>query len=244
MAHIITETMDATMDFAKAKIYITNWKNIEAFFKKETLEEVLKEFKVRDFATFEYIPKENVEMYNHYIEKGYVLITPKPVSAPYKEYMDYKGKSWETTNYRLCYEFVVRDSYQLNESKLVKKALTKEFPYLKDFAISVYYMDKPATEKGIEAYKQVNAPYRNFYNFYGNDIYIKTTNEKDFPNKSIYVPMLALKNKDIQMIIDYHTCYFKDYYRNAGKEKYLAQALSLLDTPIAKKFFECVENNY
>ncbi len=220
MAHIITETMGATMDFAKARIYITNWENIEAFFKKETLEEVLKEFKVRDFATFKYIPKENVEMYNHYIEKGYVLITPKPVSAPYKEHMDYKGKSWETTNYRLCYEFVVRDSYQLNESKLVKKALIKEFPYLKDFAISVYHMDKPATE-----------------------IYIKTTNERDFPNKSIYVPMLALKNKDIQMIIDYHTCYFKDYYRNVGREKYLAQALSLLDTPIAKQFFECMKNN-
>lgn len=227
MAHIITETMDATLDFAKAKIYITNWKNIEAFFKKETLEEVLKEFKVRDFATFEYIPKENIEMYNHYIEKGYVLITPKPVSAPYKEYMDYKGKSWETTNYRLCYEFVVRDNYQLKEKDLLKMALEIEYPYLKSFKYSIYHMNE---------------------NNDLNELYVCVDENPNgttyLSNKSIYVPLKALKEKNPQIAIDHHTSYFKSYYMGAGREEYLNHALSLLETPIAKKFFECVENNF
>ena len=227
MAHIITETMDATLDFAKAKVFISHWDIIEEFFKKSTLEEVLKNFKVRDFATFEYIPKENIGAYNHYIKQGYVLITPNPVSAPFKEYATFKGKVWETTNYRLCYEFIVRDNYQLREKDLVRMALEVEFPYLKSFEYSVYHMDKK--DDSNELYLCVD------------ETPVGTTY---LGNKSVYVPLKALKEKNPQIIIDRHTSYFKDYYRGAGREEYCDRSLALLETPIAKKFFECVENNY
>ena len=227
MAHIITETMDATMYFAQAQIYITNWKNIEAFFKKETLEEVLKNFKIRDFATFEYIPKEATGTYNYYINLGYVLVTPNPVSAPYKEYATFKGKVWETTNYRLCYEFIVRDSYQLREKDLIRMALEIEFPYLKSFRYSVYHMDRK--DDSDELYLCVDEnPNGTTY----------------LSNKSIYVPLMALKTKNPQIAIDRHTSYFNSYYRGTGREEYLKVSLALLETPIAKKFFEYVENNY
>ena len=227
MAHIITETMDTILSIPTARIYITNFDKIEKFFKKSTLEEVLKNFKIRDFATFEYIPKEATGTYNHYINLGYVLITPNPVSAPYKEYATFKGKVWETTNYRLCYEFIVRDNYQLREKDLVRMALEVEFPYLKSFEYSVYHMDKK--DDSNELYLCVDET---------------TVGTTYLGNKSIYVPLKALKEKNPQIIIDRHTSYFKDYYRGAGREEYLKASLALLDTSVTKKFFECVENNY
>lgn len=227
MAHIITETMDTILSIPTARIYVTNFDKIEKFFKKSTLEEVLKNFKIRDFATFEYIPKEATGTYNHYINLGYVLITPKPVSAPYKEYATFKGKTWETTNYRLCYEFIVRDNYQLKEKDLIRMALEIEFPYLKSFRYSVYHMDRK--DGSDELYLCVD------------ENPIGTTY---LGNKSVYVPLKALKEKNPQIIIDHHTSYFKDYYRGADREEYLKASLSLLETPVAKQFFECVENNY
>lgn len=227
MAHIITETMDTILSIPTARTYIANFDKIEKFFKKSTLEEVLKNFKIRDFATFEYIPKEATGTYNHYINLGYVLITPKPVSAPYKEYATFKGKVWETTNYRLCYEFIVRDNYQLKEKDLLKMALEIEYPYLKSFRYSVYHMDRK--DGSDELYLCVD------------ENPIGTTY---LGNKSVYVPLKALKEKNPQIIINRHTSYFKDYYRGAGREEYLKASLSLLETSVAKQFFECVENNY
>lgn len=227
MAHIITETMDTILSIPTARIYVTNFDKIEKFFKKSTLEEVVKNFKIRDFATFEYIPKEATGTYNHYINLGYVLITPNPVSAPYKEYATFKGKVWETTNYRLCYEFIVRDSYQLREKDLIRMALEIEFPYLKNFRYFVYHMDRK--DDSDELYLCVDE---------------KPIGTTYLGNKSIYVPLKALKEKNSQIIIDRHTSYFKDYYCGAGREEYLKASLALLDTSIAKQFFECVENNY
>lgn len=178
MAHIITETMDATLDFAKAKVFIAHWNIIEEFFKKSTLEKVLKNFKIRDFATFEYIPKENIGVYNRYIKQGYVLITPNPVSAPFKEYATFKGKVWETTNYRLCYEFIVRDNYQLREKDLLKMALEIEYPYLKSFKYSIYHMNENNDLNELYVCVDENP--------------IGTTY---LSNKSIYVPLMALKQK-------------------------------------------------
>lgn len=227
MAHIITETMDTILSIPTARTYIANFDKIEKFFKKSTLEEVLKNFKIRDFATFEYIPKEATGTYNHYINLGYVLITPKPVSAPYKEYATFKGKVWETTNYRLCYEFIVRDNYQTREKDLIRMALEIEYPYLKNFAYSMYRLDR--SEADNELYLCVDETH------VGNNY---------LGNKSIYVPLKALKEKNPQIAIDRHTSYFKDYYRGADREVYLKASLALLETPVAKQFFECVENNY
>ena len=227
MAHIITETMDTILSIPTARIYITNFDKIEKFFKKSTLKEVLKNFKIRDFATFEYIPKEATGTYNHYINLGYVLITPNPVSAPYKEYATFKGKTWETTNYSLCYECIVRDNYQLREKDLIRMALEIEFPYLKSFRYYVYHMDRK--DGSDELYLCVDE---------------KPVGTTYLGNKSVYVPLMALKEKNPQTIIDRHTSYFKDYYCGAGREEYLKASLALLDTSIAKQFFECVENNY
>ena len=224
MAHIITETMDTPLTLANARVFITNWEKIEKFFKKETLEEALKGFQIRDFATFEYIPVKNVGVYNDYIKRGYVCITPKPVSAPYKEYMDYKGKSWETTNYRLSYQFIVRDNYQIKESKVVTRALEIEYPYLKNFIYSFYHMTKTDGNEDLYLCVEENC-----------------TGKSYLGNKSVYVPLMALKEKNPQIIIDHHTSYFKDYYRKVGREKYLEASLALLETPIAKQFFECVK---
>ena len=64
MANVdIKTTMDTLMDFNLAKKYIRNFGIIEQLFDRETISYVLPRFQLRDFATFEYIPTENLIMY-------------------------------------------------------------------------------------------------------------------------------------------------------------------------------------
>lgn len=232
MAHLVNQLMDQVMTEELAKVYIRNWKNIEAFFEKETLEKVLSNFDLRGFATFEDVPVNNTGRYNFCIKQGYICYTPKPVSCYVTEYSNHDGGGWERRVSRLCYSFIVPNQYQLREKELLTMALQQEFPYLKKYITAVYHMDSGCTRPQIEEHIK-NSSCCRADNYFGGEIYIKV--HPDFG--SIYVPFVALKEHNPDIIIQRHTTYHKAYYNGAGREEAKAKSLSVLDTPEAKMLF-------
>ena len=135
----IKKIMDATLTKKTAALYVRNWKYIEAFFDPKVLTQAVRKFKVRDFATFEYVQADNHYQYKHYIETGYPLITPKPVSSYVTEYSEHNGGGWERRVSKLCYEFIIPDNYQLKEKDLLIEALLLEFPYSTSLGYSRHF---------------------------------------------------------------------------------------------------------
>ena len=227
MANVdIKTSMDTLMDFNLAKKYIRNFGIIEQLFDRETISYVLPRFQLRDFATFEYIPTENLGMINYHVSKGYIQITEKPVWHYVTEYANFRGRTWESRVPKLCLEFIVPDSYQLREKDLLKKLLVMAYPYLNCaeyyLMIQAYHVDMREVDK--------NEFYMSFY-----------SNPCDTEKVSLYVPYKALRDKDPQIIIDRHTSYFKSYYGNdASSKQYLDKALSVLEFDSTKEFFEHV----
>ena len=229
MANIdIIATMGTLMDFDLAKKYIRNFGNIEQLFDKDVIARVLPRFELRDFATFEYVPTENLGMINHYIKYGYIQITEKPVMHYVTEYAYFKGRQWESRVSKPCIEFIVCDAHQLAERALLKKLLVSAYPYLNCAeyynAIQTYHADVKEVDK--------NEFYMSFYSS-------PSATEKI----SLYVPYKALRDKDPQIIIDRHTSYFKWYYRiSEANKQYLDKALSVLEFDSTKEFFEHVKS--
>lgn len=232
MAHLVNQFMDKVMTEDLASLYIKNWKNISALFEKKTLEKVLPNFTLRDFATLEDIPVNSTGTYNYYTKQGYLCYTPKPVACYVTEYSDHNGGGWERRVKKLCYSFIVPNRYQLREKELLYMALQLEFPYLKKYITAVYHMDEGCTRPQIEEHIK-RSPYCRADNYFGAEIYIKV--HPDFG--SIYVPFIALKEHDPDIVIQRHTTYHKGYYNGAGREEARAKSLSVLDTPEAKMLF-------
>ena len=229
MANIdINTTMSTLMDFDLAKKYIRNFNNIEQLFDREVIARVLPRFKLRDFATFEYVPTENRGTIDYYTHMGYIRITENPVMSYVTEYAYFKGRQWESRVSKLCIEFIVPDNYQLAEGRFLKKLLFAAYPYLNCAeyyeAIKVYHADAREVDK--------NEFYMSFY-----------SNPCDTEKVSLYVPYKALRDKDPQIIIDCHTSYHKEYYGNdASRKQYLDKALSVLEFDSTKEFFEHVKS--
>lgn len=225
MANIdIKTTMDTLMDFDLAKKYIRNFGIIEQLFDRETISYVLPRFQLRDFATFEYIPTENLGMINYHVSKEHIQITEKPVKHYITEYAEFKGRTWESMVFKSCLEFIVPDNYQLKEKELLKKLLVMAYPYLNlpEYynELLVYHADQKVIEK--------------------NEFYLPLPNANG-ETVSLYVPFNALREKNPRLIIDRHTSYHKAYYGTGEATKpYLAKALSVLEFDSTKEFFEHV----
>ena len=229
MANIdINTTMSTLMDFDLAKKYIRNFNNIEQLFDREVIARVLPRFKLRDFATFEYVPTENLGTIDYYTRMGYIQITENPVIHYVTEYAYFKGRQWESRVSKPCIGFIVPDNYQIAEKRLLKKLLVSAYPYLNCAeyynGIQAYHADAREVDK--------NEFYMSFY-----------SNPCDTEKVSLYVPFKALRDKDPQIIIDRHTSYFKWYYGISGaNEQYLDKALSVLEFDSTKEFFEHVKS--
>ena len=229
MANIdINTTMGTLMDFDLAKKYIRNFGNIEQLFDKDVIARVLPSFQLRDFATFEYVPTENIETIKRYVKYGYIQVSEKPVMHYVTEYAYFKGRQWESHVSKPCIAFIVCDAHQLAEGRLLKKLLFAAYPYLNCAeyydAIKAYHADSREVDK--------NEFYINFY-----------SSPYDTEKVSLYVPFKALRDKNPQIIIDRHTSYFKWYYGISGANKqYLDKALSVLEFDSTKEFFEHVKS--
>ena len=229
MANIdINTTMSTLMDFDLAKKYICNFGNIEQLFNKEVIAAVLPRFELRDFAIFEYVPTENRGNIDSYARMGYIQVTERPVMSYVTEYAYFKGRQWESRVSKPCIEFIIPDNYQLAEKRLLKKLLVAAYPYLN---CAEYY-------NGIQAY---HADAREVDK---NEFYMKFfSGPDDIEGVNLYVPFIALRDKDPQIIIDRHTSYFKEYYgTHESKKPYLDKALSVIEFDSTKEFFEHVKS--
>lgn len=238
--YLIKTTMNKQLTKVTAAIFVRNWANIAAFFDPKVLTQAVHQFKVRDFATFDYVRREHLGQLQHYDSKGYILLTPEPVMAYVTEYSDHNGGGWERRVQKLCYEYIVADNYQCREKDLIMAALLLEFPYLAKYGVQAYHMDKGCTRKQIEEYKKKNTSY--YFtggpnNCFGAEIYVRVKNNC----QSIYVPYLALKERNPDIIVARHTKYHESYYKGGGREEYLKKSLEVLDTPEAKRFFKHVK---
>ena len=224
----INTTMGTLMDFDLAKKYICNFGNIEQLFNKEVIAAVLPRFELRDFAIFEYVPTENRGNIDSYARMGYIQVTERPVMSYVTEYAYFKGRQWESRVSKPCIEFIIPDNYQLAEKRLLKKLLVAAYPYLN---CAEYY-------NGIQAY---HADAREVDK---NEFYMKFfSGPDDIEGVNLYVPFIALRDKDPQIIIDRHTSYFKEYYgTHESKKPYLDKALSVIEFDSTKEFFEHVKS--
>lgn len=225
MANVdIKTTMDTLMNFKLARKYIRNFGIIEQLFDRETISYALPRFQLRDFATFEYVPTENLGMINYHVSKGHIQITEKPVTHYVTEYAEFKGRTWESMVFKSCLEFIVPDNYQLKEKELLKKLLVMAYPYLN---LPEYYNELlvyHADQRDIDR----------------NEFYLPLPNANG-ETVVLYVPFKALREKNPQIIIDRHTSYHKVYYGTGEATKpYLAKALSVLEFDSTKEFFEHV----
>lgn len=225
MANVdIKTTMDTLMNFKLARKYIRNFGIIEQLFDRETISYALPRFQLRDFATFEYVPTENLGMINYHVSKGHIQITEKPVTHYVTEYAEFRGRTWESRVSKPCIEFIVPDNYQLKEKELLKKLLVTAYPYLN---LHEYYdklMVYHADQKDVDS----------------NEFYLSLPNANG-EIVTLYVPFKALREKNPQLIIDRHTSYHKAYYGTGEATKpYLDKALSVLKFDSTKEFFEHV----
>lgn len=227
MANVdIKTTMDTLMDFNLAKKYIRNFGIIEQLFDRETISYVLPRFQLRDFVTFEYVPTENLGAINYYNKLGYIQITENPVTHYVTEYAYFKGRQWESRVPKLCIEFIVPDNYQLAEKNLLKKLLCAAYPYM----------------NRAEYYNVIKAYHADMREVDKNEFYMSFSGSDDNEKTSLYVPYIALRDKNPQIIIDRHTSYHKSYYgTHESRKPYLDKALSVLEFDSTKAFFEHVK---
>lgn len=215
--------LDKQLTKKLAAIYIKNWDNISQFFEPAVLTMVLKGFKLRDFGTIEHIPKENMSYIYTLEREGYIQLNNpnEPEYQVIREYSYHNGKDWERWERKLCHTFLVRDLYQLNEAKLIKAALFLQFPYLQKYKFNVYHMDSPCNLKEIDR-------------GYGSEFYLQIKDK----TPSLYVPYVALKEKDPEFIKLRHSTYHKRYYNRERCEKTLARHLEVLELPETLQLFD------
>lgn len=209
------EDRDKVPTLSDFNLFVANAKYYWTCFKPETIKTALNAFTLRNFTDTHYIPYDS-PIVQRYAAKGYPIIERKTlISHPIKEY---KGDYSRDVN-KLCYEFVLPSNYSLYERDFFKLCLFTEYPFLRDYTLAIYRMDKEDTWFFLEIPK--------------NELPEKSC------GKSVYVPISALMTCDPERIIAVHTGYFNGYYKD--KPEYLEASLALLKTPTALRFFEDVK---
>lgn len=161
-------------------------------FSDEILSAALNDFRRGDMMTWEYIPYENGFYFA--LSKAISLYRPYLVSHPVKEY---KGNGWERTVDKLCVGIICKSPYDFWSGKLLKKCLELKYPWLKKFNVSEYRA---------ETYRDLDKHF----------IYLPILNSEGKKDRSVYIPLKALIEGDIEAIKKCHTDYFTDYYKWPG----------------------------
>ena len=195
-------------------------------FGDKILAEALNSFKKKDLFTQEYFPYES--SFDYTISQAVALYLPYLVTYPIKEF---KGDGWERYVDKLCISVFVKNKYDLWTGKLLKKCLELKYPWLKFFKISEYSIG--------------------YGNFDEHLVYLNIFDEKNAKPKSIYIPLKAFIERDVEAIKEYHTKYFTNYYKWPGgwgkdttEEDVLGwrkENLDLLESDAFKEFCEYLE---
>ena len=208
-------------DLGKANQNLTDYLRLN--FGDAILSEAINILKRRDLFTWEYIPYETG--FNYAISSAVALYLPYLVSHPIKEF---KGDGWERSVDKLCIAVFKTSQYDFWSGKLLKRCLELKYPWLTEFNISDYSIEYFNSTRG-----------------YGNHfVYLHVKqNEK---SRSIYMPLDALINGDIEAIKKCHTDYFTSYYKwpggwskNVTKKDVLGwrkENLDLLESDTFKEF--------
>lgn len=182
--------------------YYSDFDFMKQIFSLETLKKATSVLTFKDIAVLRSVKEENMMPY---IKLNYPVTNDKPQLEQFEEW---KGE-WHRAYYANAYRVWVPSPYQHNYGKYVKKCLELTFPWFNKLNWNVYGINK------------------------NNDwIYLEVDPiNKNKVHHSVYVPISALFEKDINKIIDTHTKYFKSYYgTDESRKEYLEEALNLLNT--------------
>lgn len=161
-------------------------------FGDEILSTALNDFKRGDMMTWEYIPYETG--FHFAISKAIALRLSYLVSHPIKEH---KGDGWERTVNKLCVGIICRSPYDLWSGKLLKKCLELKYPWLSKFGISDY---------SVHSYQDMG----------DHLVFLSIPDTEGKKPRSVYIPLKALIEADVEAIKKCHTDYFTDYYKWPG----------------------------
>lgn len=128
------------------------------------------------------------------------------------EFEEWKGE-WMKKVRKLAREYRVPCNYQLHEKDLLSDCILLINPNMANYKMSIYHLDRPT-----------------------DDIYVVCDNDK-----SLYVPVKAITEKNYSLVVDRHTTYHKGYYNTADRKQYLDEALATLETETAKALRKTIE---
>ena len=161
-------------------------------FGDEILSAALNDFKRKDMMTWEYIPYENGFYFA--LSKAIALYLPYLVSHPIRET---KGDGWERSIDKLCVGIICRTRYDFWSGKLLKKCLDLKYPWLEKFKISEY---------SVHSYQDLDEHF----------VFLPIPDTEGKKDRSVYIPLKALIEADVEAIKKCHTDYFTDHYRWPG----------------------------
>ena len=161
-------------------------------FGDEILSTALNGFKRGDMMTWEYIPYENGFYFA--LNKAIALRLPYLISHPIRET---KGDGWERTVDKLCVGIICNTQYDFWSGKLLKKCLDLKYPWLEKFKISEY---------SVHSYQDLDEHL----------IFLPIPDSEGKKGRSVYIPLKALIEADVEAIKKCHTDYFTDYYKWPG----------------------------
>lgn len=163
----------------KAK-YIRNFENYDKFFNEETITKALENVNIKDFIKIQECYGYQEEYAN---KKGYIEVGPC-----------YREKTINTRGRREVIKehgtkFYMPDDYQVKEKEFLKDCMDLEFPYIQNYEIQSYKLEKPF------------------------EFYVKVEKQG-----SLYIPFECLKTKTIEPAVKRMNEYFNWYYGKKPEE--------------------------
>lgn len=208
-----TEAHNTHPTFEEMEKYYPSFEKMKSLFSKEILEKATEVLSFSDITKLELVKENSI---NWFIKQDYEIISLTPTLEKMEEW---RGE-WHREYYSKAYRFWVPIPYTHNFGKYVRKCLELTIPWFNKFTWNVFSIDS-----------------------YNDWIYLVCNPTDDIKvHTSVYVPVSALLNKDLDKIIQTHTNYFKSYYGKSEEYKeYLKQALSLLESDEFKWFSKFLE---
>jgi hypothetical protein len=203
---------DRAMTAEECKMFIRNYDELVFFFGEERVLQNAMKFRIGDFTSWEYVVRDSW-MDRHFAQKGYPVLYEKTSW----EFEEWRGE-WMRKVRKPAREYLVPDSYQRHEERLVHLCLEDMYPQFMAFDYQIYHCDERDHKS---------------------EVYIKCEN-----GKMLYCPLLALKEKNWDMVEKRHVSYMKSYYGNTPERaaKYLPEELAVLDTRTALKVKEMLSH--
>ena len=178
-------------DLSKANKNFTDYLRLN--FGDEILSEAVNILRRSDLFTWGYFPYETG--FNYAISCAVTLYLPYLVTHPIREF---KGDGWERSVDKLCIAVFKNQTHEFWTGELLRRCLELKYPWMSKFDISKY-----------------SVSYTSDLNKYDSHLVFLTVKKQD-KKYSIYMPLKALVEGDIEAIKKYHIHYFTEYYKWPG----------------------------